>query len=68
MARNLLREEGVAFISIDDGELPGLRAIANDIFGEENSRLAEALIESKNLDLRDFLFKGDGRGTLNLKI
>ena len=39
-----------------------------DIFGEENSRLAEALIESKNLDLRDFLFKGDGRGTLNLKI
>lgn len=36
LARNLLSEEGIAFISIDDGELPGLRAIANDIFGEEN--------------------------------
>lgn len=36
-----------------------------DIFGEENSRLAEAFIEAKNLDLRDFIFKNDGRGTLN---
>ena len=36
MARNLLREDGVIFISIDDGELPGLRLIANDVFGEEN--------------------------------
>lgn len=36
VARNLLRNDGVIFISIDDGELPGLRFIANEIFGEEN--------------------------------
>jgi adenine-specific DNA-methyltransferase len=36
LARNLLRHDGVIFISIDDGELPGLRLAANDVFGEEN--------------------------------
>lgn len=36
LARNLLRQDGVIFISIDDGELPGLRLAANDVFGEEN--------------------------------
>ena len=36
LARNLLRHDGVIFISIDDGELPSLRLAANDVFGEEN--------------------------------
>jgi adenine-specific DNA-methyltransferase len=36
LARNLLRGDGVVFISIDDGELPGIRLVANDVFGEEN--------------------------------
>lgn len=36
LARNLLRNDGVIFISIDDGELPGLRLVADDVFGEEN--------------------------------
>lgn len=36
LAKSLLRRDGVIFISIDDGELAGLRLIANDIFGEEN--------------------------------
>jgi len=36
LARNLLREDGVICISIDDGELPGLRIVADDVFGEEN--------------------------------
>jgi adenine-specific DNA-methyltransferase len=36
LARSLLRSDGVVFISIDDGELPGLRLMANDVFGEEN--------------------------------
>jgi adenine-specific DNA-methyltransferase len=36
LARNLLREDGVIFVSIDDGELSALRLAANDIFGEEN--------------------------------
>jgi len=32
LARNLLREDGVIFISIDDNELENLRMICNDIF------------------------------------
>lgn len=36
LARNLLRSDGVVLISIDDGELPGLRLVANEVFGEEN--------------------------------
>ncbi len=36
LARNLLREDGVIFISIDDHEAHDLRFLMNDIFGEEN--------------------------------
>ncbi|MBE0508395.1 MAG: site-specific DNA-methyltransferase [Marinospirillum sp.] len=36
LARNLLREDGVIFISIDDNEVENLRRICNEIFGEEN--------------------------------
>lgn len=36
LARNLLNEEGVIFISIDDNEVASLRIICNEIFGEEN--------------------------------
>ena len=36
LARNLLREDGVIFISIDDNEIRNLRAICDEIFGEEN--------------------------------
>ncbi|MDD2948584.1 MAG: site-specific DNA-methyltransferase [Rugosibacter sp.] len=36
LARNLLRDDGTIFISIDDGELSRLRIAADDIFGEEN--------------------------------
>ena len=36
LARNLLRDDGVIFISIDDGELDNLRKLCDDIFGEEN--------------------------------
>ena len=35
LARNLLRSDGVIFISIDDSELAGLRFVADDVFGEE---------------------------------
>ena len=35
-ARNLLRPDGVVFISIDDGEVKNLRAVCDEIFGEEN--------------------------------
>src|SRR5450759_405112 len=36
LARNLLREDGVIFISIDDNEVHNLRALMNEVFGEEN--------------------------------
>jgi adenine-specific DNA-methyltransferase len=36
LARNLLRDDGAIFISIDDHELSRLREIADQIFGEEN--------------------------------
>jgi adenine-specific DNA-methyltransferase len=36
LARNLLREDGFIFISIDDHEVAHLRAVCNEVFGEEN--------------------------------
>ena len=36
LARNLLREDGAIFISIDDGEADNLKRICADVFGEEN--------------------------------
>jgi adenine-specific DNA-methyltransferase len=36
LARALLRDDGVIFVSIDDNEVHNLRAIMNEIFGEEN--------------------------------
>ena len=36
LARNLLRDDGVIFISIDDHELENLRRLCNEVFGEEN--------------------------------
>ena len=36
LARNLLREDGVIFISIDDNEVSNLRKLCDEIFGEEN--------------------------------
>jgi adenine specific DNA methylase mod len=36
LARNLLNDSGVIFISIDDNEQANLKAICDEIFGEEN--------------------------------
>ncbi|MFC3563149.1 site-specific DNA-methyltransferase [Pedobacter jamesrossensis] len=36
MARQLLREDGVIFISIDDNEVHNLRKLCDEVFGEEN--------------------------------
>ena len=36
LARELLRDDGVIFISIDDNEVANLRKICDEIFGEEN--------------------------------
>ncbi|AMO77478.1 putative methyltransferase [Pseudomonas citronellolis] len=36
LARNLLRDDGVLFISIDDNEVDNLRKVCTEVFGEEN--------------------------------
>ncbi|HVU16030.1 MAG TPA: site-specific DNA-methyltransferase [Candidatus Didemnitutus sp.] len=36
LARNLLRDDGVIFVSIDDHEVHNLRLAADEVFGEEN--------------------------------
>ena len=36
LAANLLRDDGVIFISIDDTEVDNLKKICNEVFGEEN--------------------------------
>lgn len=36
IARDLLKDDGVIFISIDDNEVHNLRKIADEVFGEEN--------------------------------
>jgi adenine-specific DNA-methyltransferase len=36
LARNLLKDDGVIFISIDDNEIDNLRKVCGEVFGEEN--------------------------------
>ena len=36
LARNLLREDGVIFVSIDDNEQANLKLLMDELFGEEN--------------------------------
>jgi len=48
LAKNLLRDDGVIFISIDDNEVHNLRLLMNEIFGEENFLLEFAWRKSDN--------------------
>ena len=36
LARNLLTQDGVIFVSIDDNEVANLRAVMDEVFGAEN--------------------------------
>ena len=36
LAKNLLKDDGVIFISLDDGEIANLKKICDEIFGENN--------------------------------
>ncbi|MFH1287197.1 MAG: site-specific DNA-methyltransferase, partial [bacterium] len=46
LVRNLLREDGVIFVSIDDNEVHNLRLMMNEVFGEENF-VAQIIWQSK---------------------
>jgi adenine-specific DNA-methyltransferase len=59
LSRNLLKNDGVIFISIDDNEVDNLRKICNEIFGEENfiscilwKRKKEISSDSKNVAIQ----------------
>ena len=41
LARNLMRDDGVIFISIDDAEITNLRVLCDSVFGESNSSLKD---------------------------
>ena len=51
LARNLLREDGVIFISIDGNEVTNLRKLCDEIFGEEN--FFESIIWNKRIPKND---------------
>lgn len=56
VARDLLSEDGVIFISIDDGELENLKRMCNEIFGASNFRntiLVRRRIKSLNSQFAD---------------
>jgi adenine-specific DNA-methyltransferase len=50
LARNILRDDGVIFVSIDDREVANLNKIFNEVFGEENFAA-------------DFMIKSNPRGS-----
>jgi len=45
IARNLLREDGVIFVSCDDNEVHDLRCVLNEVFGEENL-ISQIIVQS----------------------
>jgi adenine-specific DNA-methyltransferase len=55
LAKNLLRQDGVIFISIDDNEVHNLRLLMNEIFGEENF-ICEFIWKSKSGGANDSKF------------
>lgn len=58
LSRNLLREDGVIFVSIDDNEYANLKLIMDEIFGAENFRNVFAVRRyDKNLN-RQFIDNG----------
>ncbi|MDD4438717.1 MAG: site-specific DNA-methyltransferase [Tissierellia bacterium] len=52
LAKNLLREDGVIFVSIDDNEVHNLRLLMNEIFGEENFVASLIWKRRQNVDSR----------------
>jgi adenine-specific DNA-methyltransferase len=48
LAKNLLRQDGVIFVSIDDNEVHNLKLLLNEIFGEENF-INQVAVNMKNV-------------------
>ena len=58
LAKNLLKEDGVIYISIDDNEQGNLRQICNEVFGEENL-LAQVIWQKKYSPQNDAKYFSD---------
>ena len=58
LARNLLRQDGVIFVSIDDNEVHNLRLMMNEIFGEENFVGELAIIRAEGGGLAKQIVQG----------
>lgn len=48
LARNLLTDDGVIFISIDDNEQANLKRLCDEVFGEQNFISTACIVRSKN--------------------
>lgn len=58
LAKNLLKDDGVIFVSIDDNEVANLRMIMDEIFGEENF-IADIIWEKKYSPQNDATYFSD---------
>ena len=58
LAANLLRDDGVIFISIDDNEVANLRKVCDEVFGEENF-VASVIWEKKYSPANDAKWLSD---------
>lgn len=64
LARDLLSDDGVIFISIDDNELTNLKKICDEIFGEENFR--NSIIVRRRIKSLNLQFADNGLQSLNI--
>ncbi len=64
VARDLLTDDGVIFISIDDSELENLRRICNEIFGASNFR--NTILTRRRVKSLNSQFADNGLQTLNV--
>ncbi len=58
LARNLLRDDGSIFLTIDDGEVSNLRVVMDQVFGEENF-VAAITWQKKQSPQRDATYFSD---------
>jgi adenine-specific DNA-methyltransferase len=64
LARNLMREDGVIFVSIDDHEVHNLRKLMDEVFGEENFR--NYIITRRRVKSLNLQFVENGLKSLNV--
>jgi adenine-specific DNA-methyltransferase len=64
LARNLLRDDGVIFISIDDGELDSLKKVCDEVFGTSNFR--NTILTRRRVKSLNSQFAANGLYSMNI--